>query len=201
MKIGILGGTFDPIHNGHLALARYARDIMGMDEIWFMPNGNPPHKSTDSIETDTKHRLAMLQNAINDDTGFVIQSYEIKRKEINYSYLTMEHFNEIYAGYEFFFIIGADSLFAIESWKCPERLMKACTILAACRDDMNQDDTKKQIDYLNTKYNANIRLMTMNAIDVSSTDIRSRIKDQLTIDQLVPKKVAEYIAENHLYRE
>ena len=201
MKIGILGGTFDPIHNGHLTLARHARDILGMDEIWFMPNGNPPHKSTDSIGTDTKHRLAMLQNAINDDTGFVIQSYEIKREETNYSYLTMEHFNEIYAGYEFFFIIGADSLFAIESWKCPERLMKACTILAACRDDMNQDDMKKQIEYLNTKYNADIRLMTMNAIDVSSTDIRSRIKKHLTIEHLVPQKVAEYIADNNLYKE
>ena len=201
MKIGILGGTFDPIHNGHLMLARHARDVLGMDEVWFMPNGNPPHKTSDSIETNTKHRLAMIQKAINDDTGFVIQSYEIKRKETNYSYLTMEQFKEMYAGYEFHFIIGADSLYAIESWKHPERLMKTCTILAACREDKNQDDMQKQIAYLKEKYDADIRLMNTEAIDISSTEIRSCVKERGSIEHLVPAAVCEYIKENGLYEE
>lgn len=201
MKIGILGGTFDPIHNGHLMLARHARDVLGMDEVWFMPNGNPPHKTSDSIETNTKHRLAMIQKAINDDTGFVIQSYEIKRKETNYSYLTMEQFKEMYAGYEFYFIIGADSLYAIESWKHPERLMKTCTILAACREDKNQDDMQKQIAYLKEKYDADIRLMNTEAIDISSTEIRSCVKERGSIEHLVPAAVCEYIKENGLYEE
>ena len=121
MKIGIMGGTFDPIHNGHVMLGEYARDLFSLDEIWFMPNGNPPHKMNEKIESQTKHRVEMVRRAIADKDGFVLQLYEVERQEINYSYLTMEHFKEVYPECEFYFIIGADSLFALESWRHPEK--------------------------------------------------------------------------------
>ena len=117
MKIGIMGGTFDPIHNGHLMLGTYARDLFALDEIWFMPNGTPPHKSSESIESLTKHRVEMVRRAIEKEDSFVLSLYEIERKEVNYSYLTMEHFRDVYPEHQFFFIIGADSLFAIDKWK------------------------------------------------------------------------------------
>ena len=201
MKIGILGGTFDPIHNGHLALGRYAKKRFNLDEIWMMPNGNPPHKEKDSIETRTKHRVAMVQRAIANEHNFKLQLYEVERKEVNYSYLTMEHFCEIYPEHEFYFIIGADSLFDLEKWKCPERLVKCCVLLAAFRDGIKQDEMEHQIAYLNKKYDADIRLLNMPDIDISSTEIRADLKNHTSIKQLVPESVYEYILENQLFKD
>ena len=106
MKIGIMGGTFDPIHNGHLMLGRYARDLYQLDEVWFMPNGNPPHKADASIEAMTMHRVEMVRRAIENEQKFALQLYEVNRTEVNYSYLTMEHFKTCYPKDEFYFIIG-----------------------------------------------------------------------------------------------
>ena len=201
MKIGILGGTFDPIHNGHLALGHYAKDRFCLEQIWIMPNGNPPHKEKESIESNTKHRVEMARLAIAEEEGFFLQLYEVERKEVNYSYLTMEHFKQQYPEDEFFFIIGADSLFDIEKWKCPERLLKICTILAANRDGKNKNEMEQQIQYLNQKYDADIRLLNMPMIDVSSTEIREDLKDQVSIQKLVPPSVYEYIIENQLFKD
>ena len=135
MKIGMMGGTFDPIHNGHLHLAQTALTQFDLDQIWFMPNGMPPHKKQSSIESDIHERIAMTQIAIKANKQFYLQEYEAKREKVSYSYKTMEHFRKMYPDDEFYFIIGADSLFSIETWKHPERLFKACIILAACRDE------------------------------------------------------------------
>lgn len=201
MKIGIMGGTFDPIHNGHLMLGEYARDLFALDEIWFMPNGNPPHKVNEKIESQTKHRVEMVRMAIKDKVGFKLQLYEIKRKDVNYSYLTMEHFRETYPGCEFYFIIGADSLFALESWVHPERFVKTCVILAAYRDDKNMDEMMTQISYLNQKYGADIRLLNTPYVDVSSTEIRYRLKNGLPVLHMIPESVYEYIQRYHLFAD
>lgn len=201
MKIGILGGTFDPIHNGHMALGRYAKTCFGLDEIWVMPNGNPPHKEKDSIETRTKHRVEMVKRAIVDERDFKLQLYEVERKEVNYSYLTMEHFCNEYPEHEFYFIVGADSLFDLETWKCPERLLKCCILLAAYRDGIKQNEMEQQIAYLNHKYDADIRLLNMPDIDISSTEIRADMKQHESIKQLVPGAVYEYILENQLFKD
>ena len=200
MKIGIMGGTFDPIHNGHLMLGEYARDLFALDEIWYMPNGNPPHKLNQKIESKTKHRAEMVRRAIADKNGFVLQLYEVKRKEINYSYLTMEHFSETYPECEFYFIIGADSLFTFENWVHPEKLVKTCVILAAYRDDKNTDEMTEQISYLNQKYDADIRLLKTPSVDISSTDIRQRLKNGISVENMIPDAVYQYIQEQHLYR-
>ena len=199
MKIGIMGGTFDPIHNGHLMLGEYAKDLFELDEVWFMPNGNPPHKDNDAIETQTAHRVEMVRLAIANKEGFVLQLYEVERKEINYSYLTMEHFKEIYPEDNFYFVIGADSLFALEKWVHPEKFVKTCVILAAYRDEKNTDEMMNQITYLNKKYGADIRLLKTPNVDISSTEIRNRLKMGLSVDDMIPSDVNAYIKEQQLF--
>ena len=201
MKIGIMGGTFDPIHSGHLMLGRFARDLFALDEIWFMPNGIPPHKSNDSIELRTKHRIEMVKRAISNEKDFILQLYEVENQEVNYSYLTMEHFREIYPEHEFSFIIGADSLFNIEKWKCPERLLKTCVILAAYRDGKNKKEMDEQIAYLNQKYGADIHLLNTPNVDISSSEIRDKLRQHEDVSDLMPLCVYEYILENQLYEE
>ena len=201
MKIGIMGGTFDPIHSGHLMLGRFARDLFTLDEIWFMPNGTPPHKSNESIESRTKHRVEMVKRAISNEKDFVLQLYEVENHEVNYSYLTMEHFREVYPEHEFYFIIGADSLFNIEKWKCPERLLKTCVILAAYRDGKNKKEMDGQIAYLNEKYEADIRLLSTPNVDISSSEIREKLKSYEDVSDVMPACVYEYILQNQLYEE
>lgn len=201
MKIGIMGGTFDPIHNGHLMLGEYAYQQYSLDKIWFMPNGYPPHKSNASIESQANHRVEMVERAISDRDYFEIQLYEVKNKEINYSYKTMEHFCELYPDHKFYFIIGADSLFSIESWVKPERLLKKCIMLAAYRDEKNTDEMLAQIDYLNRKYGADIRLLNTPNVDISSSEIRRNIKAGISIKEYVPASVYEYIETKQLFRD
>lgn len=201
MKIGIMGGTFDPIHKGHLMLGEYAKDLYKLDEIWFMPNGNPPHKLNSNIESQTKHRVEMVKLAIEGYDNFKIQLYEVERTEVNYSYLTMQHFKEKFSDDEFYFIIGADSLFAFETWKHPELLVKTCKILAAYRDGKNTSEMETQIQYLNKKYGAEIYLLNTPNVDISSSEIRRMLKDQEDISELVPKAVFSYIQSNNLFRD
>lgn len=201
MKIGIMGGTFDPIHKGHLMLGEYAYKQYQLDKVWFMPNGTPPHKDNAKIGSEAEVRMQMVQLAIKDNPVFELQTYEITNKDVNYSYKTMEHFSEIYPNDEFYFIIGADSLFAIERWVKPERLLKTCVILAACRDDKNTEEMLEQIAYLNGKYESDIRLLSTPHVDVSSSEIRSLLQDEESIRELVPEEVFLYIKENGLYKE
>ena len=201
MKIGIMGGTFDPIHSGHLMLGRFARDLFALDEIWFMPNGTPPHKTSDSIELRTKHRVEMVKRAISNEKDFALQLYEVENQEVNYSYLTMEYFTEVYPEHEFYFIIGADSLFSIEKWKYPERLLKTCVILAAYRDGKKKKEMDEQIAYLNQKFGADIRLLNTPNVDISSSEIREKLRANEDVSDMMPTHVYEYILENQLYEE
>lgn len=196
MKIGIMGGTFNPIHNGHLMLADCAYENFALDQIWFLPNGNPPHKKN---EMAVDERLEMVRLAINGNDRFSLNSYEAERAEKSYSYETLETFHELYPECEFYFIIGADSLFSIESWKEPARVMKACTLLAACRDDKDQTDMKRQIAYLESKYEADIRFLKAPHMDISSSEIREMSRLQKDISAYVPEKVAAYINNHCLY--
>lgn len=200
-KIGIMGGTFDPIHNGHLMLGTYAKAQFSLDEVWFMPNGNPPHKRNESITVTTSHRVEMVRLAIADKEGFFLQPYEVESEGVHYSYLTMEHFKSVYPDTEFYFIIGADSLFTLERWKCPERLVKTCVLLAAYRDGRDTNEMQAQITLLNQKYDADIQLLRTPNVDVSSTDIRKNIKIGEDISGMLPETVLQYIKEQHLYTD
>ncbi len=204
MKIGIMGGTFDPIHNGHLTIAETAYKQFGLNRIWFMPNGNPPHKARTAIGSAVEHRIHMVKLAIEGHDGFRLELYEADKKSISFSYETMEHFTKIYPEDEFYFIIGADSLFAIEKWVHPERLFPTCTILAAYRGKKNTTEEmerqiEQQIQYLKGKYAAKLELLMSPLVDVSSTELRERIREGKSIAAFVPDKVEKYIAEEGLY--
>ncbi len=201
MKIGIMGGTFDPIHNAHLMLAEYAYRKYRLDEVWFMPNGNPPHKQNQRCRTDAGSRAEMVRLAIAGREGFRLEEYEIRRKEISYSYETLEHFRAVFPGHHFYFIIGADSLFSIESWVHPERLLKTCTILAACRAEVNRHDImEEKIRELNRKYKADIRLLITPVSGTASQIIRQKCRNGSSIAEEVPEAVEAYIISHHLYQ-
>lgn len=202
MKIGIMGGTFDPIHNGHLMLGDYACREYFLDEVWFMPNGNPPHKDNASIELSAEERARMVSLAIREYPSFRLEDYEIKRSCVSCSYETMEQLTKLYPKDSFYFIIGADSLFAIETWRSPERLFATCTILAAFRGDKNSRAIMNgKIRRLRRKYDADIRLLDTPVMDVSSHELRRWIREGKDVSALLPKTVEAYIDEHQLYRQ
>lgn len=200
-KIGIMGGTFDPVHNGHLMLADTAYRQFDLDQVWFLPNGNPPHKKEENIGTDARHRSRMVALAIQGRDYCRLEEYEVRRREVSCSYQTLEHFRKQYPEDEFYFIIGADSLFAIETWVHPERIFPACVILAACRDDHDTlEEMKAQIGHLKKVYpKARIQLLRSPLIPVSSSEIRRKIRAGLSIAEEVPEEVEAYIKEEELY--
>ena len=200
MKIGIMGGTFDPVHNGHLTLAEYACQDFHLDQVWFMPNGNPPHKDNKNIVSTPRERARMVSLAISGYRNFRLEDYELRRKDVSCSYRTMEHFRELYPQHHFYFIIGADSLFSIEQWVHVERLFPTCTILAAYRDDKSSREVMgRQIRMLNGKYGADIRLLNTPLVDVSSHELRRMLKDHENVDGLMPRAVVDYIQKKQLY--
>ena len=201
MKIGIMGGTFDPIHNGHLMLGHAAYKAFSLDQVWFMPNGNPPHKKSETIKSTAKDRLEMTRRAIAPFPEFVLQPYEALREEISCSYQTMEHFRKVYPDDEFYFIIGADSLMAIETWIHPERIFPTCTILATYRDEVKtKEEMNRQIRYLSEKYGAKIELMETPLMQIASHELRSSLQAGESVSEYVPDVVCSYIKEHHLYR-
>ena len=178
MRIGIMGGTFDPIHNGHLMLGEYAYQPV---PIWMKcgicQTAIRPDKSNPEIRKDLQDRAEMTRLAIEEIPYFRLCTYEMDRKETSYSYQTMEYFKETYPQDEFYFIIGADSLFNLETWKCPERLLKTAVILAAYRDDAGAPkEMRRQITYLKEKYACDIRLLRTPVMPVSSSEIRQMIR-------------------------
>lgn len=200
MKIGIMGGTFDPIHNGHLMLGRAALEAFGLDRVWYMPNGNPPHKDSSSIETDVHDRVEMVRLAISSCREFRLEPYEAKRREVSYSYSTMEYFRGIYPEDDFYFIIGADSLFMIDKWVHPERIFPTCTVLAAYRDEINtRQAMEEKIRKLTETYGARIRLLVTPLVRISSHELRNEVREGRSIAGYVPEAVNTYILEKHLY--
>ena len=200
MKIGIMGGTFYPIHNGHLMLGRAALEAFGLDKVWYMPNGNPPHKDISSIETDVQDRVEMVRLAISSCKEFRLEPYEAKRREVSYSYSTMEYFKGIYPEDDFYFIIGADSLFMIDQWVHPERIFPTCTVLAAYRDEINtRQEMEEKIRKLNEIYGARIRLLVTPLVRISSHELRKDVREGRSIAKYVPEAVNAYILRKNLY--
>ncbi|MCI8991370.1 MAG: nicotinate-nucleotide adenylyltransferase [Eubacterium sp.] len=197
-RVGILGGTFDPVHYGHLLIAENAREQFLLDEIWFVPTGASPHKN-DSDISDSRHRVKMLCLAIQGQPHFKINECEVYSHEISYTYRTLEYFSKEYPETDFYFIMGADSLFLLEHWKQPEMICRYCTILVAVRDTKNEKELEKEISYLKDTLNADIYPLNTPNFYVSSHEIRNRAAHRQTIKYLVPDAVVNYIIGNRLY--
>lgn len=200
-KIGIMGGTFDPVHFGHLLIAENAAQQYQLDEVWFVPTGTSPHKEQKYI-TDDEQRCEMVRLAIEGNPVFRLSLEEVKSDRVNYTYRTLEDLQEKHPDKEFYFILGGDSLKNFETWRCPERVLRAAYILAAVRDDMEGEAFGQQMSYLEQKYNAKgiFALRTPNS-SISSREIRQRVYNQKTIRYMLPEKVRHYILEHGLYRQ
>lgn len=199
-KTGIMGGTFDPIHYGHLLIAENAAAQYDLDEVWFMPTGQSPHKQQQNI-TDAGHRCEMIELAIVDNPKFYLSRLEVDSDETNYTYRTLSRLHELHPDEDFYFILGGDSLKSFEKWREPELILKSAYILAAIRDDVEGDSFQEQIDNLNHNYDSlGVFPLRTPKFTVSSRGIRELVKNKNTIRYMLPEQVREYIIKHNLYQ-
>ncbi|GGA68891.1 nicotinate-nucleotide adenylyltransferase [Ornithinibacillus halotolerans] len=184
-RIGILGGTFDPPHIGHLIIAEEVNQALDLDEIWFIPTYEPPHKGRASVSVE--NRIEMLKLAIADNESFKLNTIEVDREGKSYTYDTMLLLTNKYPDSEFYFIIGADMVEYLPNWYKIDELMKLVTFIGVKRSGYS----------LNTTYP--IREVEIPMVDISSSLIRKRQKEKGTIQYLVPKSVYTYIKEHSFY--
>ncbi len=196
-KIGIVGGTFNPIHYGHLMIAESAREQYCLQEIRFLPSGHPPHKQH---TMQASHRCNMVSLAIADNPFFILDRREVESQGISYTFLTVENLEKELPDAELYFILGGDSLFDFESWRKPEAILQHCSILAAYRKQERQEGFFQQIDLLNHKYPGKFFPLDTPSLEVSSQDIRKRVQSGRSIRYLVPREVEDYIRAHHLYK-
>ena len=199
LKIGILGGTFNPIHNGHLSLGECALMQLGLDELWFMPSGQTNLKKGLYI-LPGQDRAALIKLSIKNHEKFFFSDIELNRPGITYTYETLTELKALYPENEFYFILGADCLFSIEKWKEPAIIMQNAVLVSAIRGSADKDALYNQAKYLEDKFNATIMLLDFPKEDVSSSEIRERIANHQSIEHLVPESVAKYIQTHSCYK-
>ncbi len=197
MKIGILGGTFDPVHNAHLITARAALEQHGLDKVYIMTGGMPPHKK-DSHVTDAVLRHKMVEIALEGDNELLPFGYEVNKPTYSYTSETLLSLKKEHPDWEIYFIIGEDSLRDIIKWHEPETILKNCVLLVYPRG--SETDLDGLIENRRKLFNADIRKVDAPLIGISSTEIRKRVAEGKSIRYMVPDRVYEFIKENGLYR-
>jgi nicotinate-nucleotide adenylyltransferase len=195
MRVGVLGGTFDPVHTGHMILAEQARSQLALDLVLFVPAGEPWRKAHRAI-TPAEHRLAMLRLAVEDNDAFGISDLELRRTGPTYTADTMEALAGERLDDEFYLIVGSDALADLPNWHEPERIVQHAVLAVAPRNESQLGAAALSIPGLAARTEA----FEMPRIDISSTGIRARVAAGRTIRYLVPAPVERYIAEHRLYR-
>lgn len=198
-KVGIMGGTFDPIHVGHLILGENAYQQFGLDCVLFMPSGNPPHKKERTGRASTQERVEMVALAIADNPHFVLSLAETHEEGYTYTKETLARLTHENPDTDYYFIMGADSLFTFESWKEPQGICDLCTILVAVRNDVAVDAMDRQIQRLTEKFHGRILKLDTPNIEISSEELRSHIRQQRSLRYYMPNPVADYIREHGIY--
>ena len=186
IRLGIFGGTFNPIHWGHLVLAETARDLLGLDRVAFIPSNLPPHKSAKGL-VPGRVRMELLQLAIRDHPAFVVSDIELQRREVSYSLDTVTALHRQLPAAKLFLLIGQDMLTV--RWKGWDELKRLCTVVVAHRPGTAR-----------SRREAGLKRLAMPQLDISSSDIRARIKAGRSIRYLVPIPVERHIREHGLYR-
>lgn len=199
MRLGVFGGTFDPIHYGHLVAAEEVRYRLRLDKVLFVPAGMPPHKLDHDI-TPTRHRLAMLELAIASNPGFALSRVDIDRHGPCYTVDTLALLHEEYGpGTELFFLMGMDSLADILTWKDPERLIRLARIVVVGRPGFQAD--VDELDKVLPGAAERICIVDTPLMEVSSSDIRQRVREGAPIRYQVPEAVEAYIRAHRLYAD
>ncbi len=197
-KIGIMGGTFNPIHYGHLFLAENAYEQAGLDKVLFMPSKNPPHKAKPSLVTE-QQRVEMIKLAIDNNPHFELSDLELQREGFTFTADTLEELVKEQPDTQFYFIVGADSLFMMQNWYKPQLVFRNCIVLAAGRDHSGQTRMCEQINYLEHTFQAKIMYIQMPTIQIASAQIRERLQGGCSVRYYITDAVNEYIIRNHLY--
>ena len=194
-----MGGTFDPIHIGHLILGEKAYEQLELEKVLFMPSGNPPHKKNRKGRASDEQRVEMVARAIAPNPHFELSTIEMHEEEYSYTYRTLEQLNAENPDIEYYFIIGADSLFSLDSWMKPDRICAACTIVVATRNHTPVGKIDVEMKRLQEKYHGNfIRLDTLN-IDVSSQILRRWVQEGKSIRYYCSDSVISYIESQKIY--
>ena len=188
-KLGIMGGTFNPIHNGHIEIARIARQTAGLDEVLFLPDGEPPHKQIETLASGAS-RYSMTVLAVYGCAGFEASELEIRRSGTTYTVDTLAQLRSQRPDDEIYYIVGADTLYQIEHWKAPEKLGAMCSLIAVPRPG---DDRalSAQAEHIRKRLNIRVYLAEESGPDISSTEIRARASRGGDLATLVPAAVAE----------
>lgn len=189
-KVGIFGGTFDPIHHGHLITAQSVKEIRNLDKIIFIPAYISPHKQHEKASS-AEHRINMLKLALDKIPFFECSDFEIKKQTISYTVDTLREFKKYYDDIDL--IIGYDNIFKFHTWKDPDEILKLANIVVLRRK------SSSPIDYID-KYVESAIFVQTRGIEISATDIRNRVHANLPIHYLVPKEVEDYIYKHNLYK-
>jgi len=198
-KIGILGGTFDPIHYGHLLLAENAKESFELDKVIFIPAGDPYFKSSQPITCD-EYRGEMTKLAIQGNEKFDFSDIELRREGDTYTVDTLRRLKEENPEAQFFFIVGSDTFFQMERWYKPDEIFKMATIVVAARNAVGED-VRSHAEYINEKYEgADVRFQITVNVDISSTLIRKLVSMDRSVKYLLPDAVVDFIKEKNLYR-
>lgn len=197
-KYGIMGGTFNPIHNAHIEIAYRAAEQYGLDKVIFMTGGNPPHKRGLDIP-DAQVRYEAVKRAVSGEELFCADDYEVNLKEYSYSVNTLKHLKELYPSDELYFIIGGDSARDFSKWYKPEEIAKLCILLVYPRENIER--TKEYAKAIIKNYGGDVRLIDAPVTDISSTEIRERIRRGESVCDMIPKSVWEYIDGNGVYKQ
>lgn len=196
MRIGLFGGTFDPIHIGHMIIMENVINFMNLDKIYILPNSNPPHK-LENKKTNINLRLKMIEKSIKNNPKLSINDYDFKDNKIHYTYKTINHFKITYPNDEFFFILGEDSFMDLEKWKNYQEILDENLIIFKRKSGKNSSLLFKINEI--KKYNKNIYLIDNLSLDISSTLIRNLVKNNKSIRYLVDDDVIKIIEEENLY--
>lgn len=195
MRLGIYGGSFDPVHYGHLLLAEQCREQCQLDEIWFVPARQSPLKSL--IPTPGKDRVEMLRFATSGQRAFAVSRVEVEREGVSWTVETLREIKRLRPEDKLFLLIGADSLRDFPSWREAEEIAALSTIVAVNRGDCAAESV---LSGLSETIRRKVRFVTMPGIAISASDIRTRVADGRSIRFFVPRAVEEYIREHGLYR-
>ena len=195
-RIGIFGGTFDPVHCGHMIVARLAMEQYGLDEIRLMTGGMPPHKKSSGI-TPARMRHEMVQAAVEGEQGFIADDFEVDKETYSYTAETLTQLNKIYPDDEIYFIIGEDSLNDILKWYRPDIIVQNCILLIFPRK--GKESLEKLIAEKKAVLGGDMRSIDAPLIGVSSTAVRKRVAEGKPIRFFVPDSVVRYIEDNGLY--
>lgn len=197
-KYGIFGGSFNPIHYGHLMICEYIKEEMGLDKVIFIPTGNPPHKE---LELSAEDRYEMVRLAISPNPDFEISDIETTRVKKSYTVDTIRELKKIYKEEKLYFLIGLDSLFQLKTWMKIGDLSQEIEFVVALRPGyLDKEEINKEIDFLRENFGTKINLIKTPLYEISSTDLRDRIREGKSLRYLIPKKVLDYIEESGFYK-